>query len=241
MAGWATARASSDQLAALRKIPVVPADKELVAGFLKNSDDQTVLALTVVSRAMGSLKRPTASYHDWGILAAANLFGRSGTFQSLSNYRKDGAWGITPHMIPHHSLHALSGTISQTLGIHGPNFGIGGGPKAAAEAFLAAATIISENRLPGLWVLMSGHDPECLPSAAYPDRQVPTTCLAAAIALEPLVDSNFTSYLRVWGGCDPPADWPEFNLADFLNALETKIPRGRWTLPGCGRVLLGAD
>ena len=173
MAGWATARASSDQLAALRKIPVVPADKDLAAGFLKNSDDQTVLALTVVSRAMGLLKRPTASYHDWGVLAAANLFGRSGTFQSLSSFRKDGAWGVTPHMIPHNSLHAVSGTVSQALGIHGPNFGTGGGPKAVAEAFLAAATIISENRLPGLWVLMSGHDPECLPSRGIPGQASP--------------------------------------------------------------------
>jgi hypothetical protein len=205
---------------------------------LKNSDDQTVLTLSVISRAMASLNRPTTAYQDWGVLAAPNLFGRSGTFQSLLSFRKDGAWGITPHVIPHHSLHAVSGTVSQALSIHGPNFGIGGGPDSAAEAFLAAATLISDNSLPGLWVVMSGYHPEYLPIEGCQHGQAPITCMAAALALEPVVDAKFASYLHVGVG-EAHEDWPAFTLPSFLASLEDKIPTGRWALPGRGWALIG--
>jgi hypothetical protein len=239
LSGWATARASVDELAALRKSPTIPADTELSPGFLKNSDDQTVLALAVLSQAMTSLDRPTASYQDWGVVASSNLFGRAGTFQSLLSFRKDGAWGITPHMIPHHSLHAVSGTISQALRIHGPNFGVGGGPDGVAETFLAAATMISENNVPGLWAVMSGHYPEYLPTGCYQDAQTPITCMAAAFALQPVINAKFVSYLHISGGDVPSEGWPKFTLPDSLDMLDSKIPKGRWALPGRGWALMG--
>ena len=77
LAACATARATSAQLALLRKDPGLPADKTLTPGFLKNSDDQTVLALVAVSRAMRALNQATVGYQDWGIVAAANLYGRA--------------------------------------------------------------------------------------------------------------------------------------------------------------------
>src|SRR5205823_1882768 len=150
-----------------------------------NSDDQTVLALAVICQALASAQRPAAYYEEWGVIAAPNLFGRSGTYQALLNFRADGAWGISPHMIPHHSLHAVSGTISQALRMHGPNFGISGGPNAAAEAFLVAATLLSNNSVPGLWVVMTGHEPEWLPGEVRQDKGDDGMCLAAALALEP--------------------------------------------------------
>jgi hypothetical protein len=234
MAGWATARASGDQLAALRKNPVVPADKQPASGFLKNSDDQTVLALTAITRAMATLRRPTMAFQDWGVVAAPNLFGRAGIFQSLLGFRRDGAWGVTPHMIPHHSLHAVSGTISQALGLYGPNFGVGGGPHAVAEALLAAATMVSENTLPGLWVVMSGHDTEYLPDASSPQVDNPATCLAAALALMQPTSAKFASYLLVSACSEEGEHWSEFNLPRFLSALALPIPAGRWSLPGGG-------
>jgi hypothetical protein len=238
LCGWATARASAAELAVLRGNPGLPGDRALVPGFLKNSDDQTVLALAVISEAINSLGRPTDFYRDWGIIAAANLFGRSGTFQALLSFRKDGAWGITPHMIPHHSLHAVSGTVSQALQMHGPNFGIGGGPNAAAEALLTAATLISEDNLPGLWVVMTGHEPECLPSVEYPDAQLATDCLAAAIAVQSPISADCASFLHI-ARASAPAGWPTITLPDFLAALETKRAVGHWALPGGGWAVLG--
>jgi hypothetical protein len=232
MAGWATAHASWGQLAALRRNPALPPDKQLVPGFLKNADDQTVLALTVITKAMASLSRPATTFQDWGVVAAPNLFGRAGIFQSLVSFRRDGAWGVTPHMIPHHSLHAVSGTISQALGFRGPNFGIGGGPDAATEALLAAATMVSENTLPGLWVVMSGHDTEYLPDAANPQAVGPTTCLAAAFALMPPTSAKFASYLLVSACSGESEHWPEFSLSALLGTLALPAPLGGWSLPG---------
>jgi len=234
ISGWATARASSNQLAVFRKNPGLPSDKTFSPGSLKNSDDQTVLALATICQAIVSMHRSTASYQDWGVVAAANLFGRSGTFQGLLNFRKEGAWGVSPHIIPHHGLHAVSGTISQALQIHGPNFGIGGGPKAAAEAFLVAATLLSDNTLPGLWVVLSGHEPECLPNMEKVGNLPASTCLAAALALESPDGASATSSLLISGGDDAPANWPEFNLPDFMLSLEYKNLSCRWKLSGGG-------
>ena len=239
LAGWATVRASSNQLAALRKNPGLPADKTLSPGFLRNSDEHTVLALAAISRAMVSMDRPMNSFVDWGVVAAAHLFGRSGTFQSLLNFRQEGAWGVTPHMIPHHSLHAISGTISQALQLHGPNFGIGGGTQAVAEAFLAAATMISDNNLPGLWVVLTGHEPESLAGELNQDTKGLVDYLAAAVALKPVTCAESASCLCISGADRAPANWPELTLLKFLSVLESNVLDGHWTLPGCGWVVLG--
>jgi hypothetical protein len=238
LAGFAAAQAHPDQLAALRKNPGLPVDTDLSPGFLKHSDDQTIIGLAAISQAMASLARPTQEYQDWGLVAAPNLFGRFGTLQGLLSFRKDGAWGVSPHTIPHHSLHAVSGTISQALHIHGPNFGISGGPKAVGEAFLVAATMLSENNLPGLWVVLTGTEPEYLPSPSEAP-QTRSICLAVALALKPLTGAKHAACLQISGNDDAFArDWPEFTLADFHGKLETKVLSGRWTLPGCGWVLL---
>jgi hypothetical protein len=236
LAGWATARASAAELAALRKDAAFPVETALSPGFLKNSDDQTVLSLAAVCRAIASMKSPATAYGAWGLVAAANLFGRAGTFHALLDFHKDGPWGITPHMIPHHSLHAVSGTISQALQIHGPNFGIGGGAKAVAEAFLVAATMLSENDQPGLWMVLSGHDPECIPSAKYQEGQAPIPCLSAALALQPPTSNTFTRCIRVDISADEPPNHADLSLTDLLAVLEADVSFSRWKLPGCGWV-----
>jgi hypothetical protein len=238
LCSWATARASAAELAELRDNPGMPSDTTPASGFLKNSDDQTVLALAAVCRAIAAAGRPTAPYRDWGIVAAGNLFGREGIYQALSSFRKDGAWGITPHMIPHHSLHAASGTISQALQMHGPNFGIGGGPNAAAEALLTAATLISEDALPGLWVVLSGHEPEYLPGVQKPDAPVATKCLAVAIGLQSPSSAGCASFLHV-AIEKAPANWPALTLPSLMAALETKNATGHWALSSGGWAVLG--
>ncbi len=238
LTGYATARSSSAQIAHLRKNPTLPADVTFPAGFLKNSDEQTVLALATVSQAMISLHQPTASYRDWGVVAAPNLFGRMGIYKGLCDFRREGAWGISPHVAPHLSLHAVSGTISQALGLHGPNFGVGGGPKAAGEAFLSAATLLSENHLPGLWVVMTAHQSECLPIVTdYPTSES-ATFVAAVLVLKPIKDAKSATSLCV-SGTNAPGQWAEFALAELIQALQSQEPGGRWALPGGGWVQLG--
>ncbi len=228
MAGFAIGCANAAQLAPLREHPHLPPDRSVPLGFLKHSDHQTVLALATISKAMSFLKEPTDNYRNWGVVAAANLFGRAGILRGLMDYRQDGPWGITPHLIPHHSLHAMSGTISQSLRIHGPNFGIGGGPTAVAEAFLVAATMISENNLPGLWVVLCGHEEECFSSAPNSDSPHTSPYLAAAVALKPPGCANSKTCLRVCGDAEIEVDWPEFSLTQFMENLVHELPAGCW-------------
>jgi hypothetical protein len=133
-------------------------------------------------------------FTNWGVLAAPRYLGRLTTIQALQRFAAEGAWGISPHLIPHRTLHALSGTISQALHIHGPNLGVGGGPDAAREVMLVAAAFLGAENLPGVWVVMTGWYPEPVPNKAVENQlvaspslngsQVPT-CQAVALALTP--------------------------------------------------------
>jgi hypothetical protein len=123
--------------------------------FLKHADEQTVAGLLAVYRAIHDGGLDAASMADWGVLAAPELLGRTAMAPVLECFAREGAWGISPHLIPHRSLHAVSGTISLALGLRGPNFGVGGGPGAAAEAFLAAGAMLVGEQLPGLWLVLT--------------------------------------------------------------------------------------
>ncbi|MBI3409545.1 MAG: hypothetical protein HY040_14490 [Planctomycetes bacterium] len=236
IAGIGTLRADADQLVKLRRQPGVRAGKPFSPAFLKHADDQTVAAVAVVAQTIAKQGWDDRSFRDWGVVAAPILFGRFGNEAALRRFVSEGAWGISPHMIPHHSLHAVAGTISQAWQIHGPNFGISGGPGAAAEAFLVAATMVSENNLPGLWLVLTGFDPEYIPEKGAGKPTQPTTCLAAALALTPDNPSAGLPSLRV--GCetqhqdDPHSS--DFSLRALVNHLECKgnDGHGQWRMPG---------
>jgi hypothetical protein len=132
-------------------------------------------------------------FTDWGVLAAPRYLGRLTTSLAFQRFAAEGAWGISPHLIPHRTLHAISGTISQALQIHGPNLGVGGGPKADIEVMHVAAAFLADAKLPGLWVVISGWNPEPIPhgAPAAPDAPSISTngfhpiphCQAIAMAL----------------------------------------------------------
>jgi hypothetical protein len=154
----------------------------LPANFLKHADEQTVLGLAAVLHAVADTDLADTSFTDWGVVAAPCFLGRATLVQALQRYTVEGAWGMSPHFIPHRSQHAVSGTISQALKIHGPNFGAGGGPAGAIDALLAGAVLVETDRLPGVWVVLTGWEPEFIP-----DRDgrpaAATACRALALAL----------------------------------------------------------
>lgn len=247
VSGYAALRADAAQVASFRKFPGKIAGKPIAASFLKNSDDQTVVAMDALVRVLAERGWEERSFRDWGVVAAPNLFGRFGTAQALHRFQRDGSWGISPHTIPHHSLHALSGSLSMALEMHGPNFGISGGPNAAAEAFLVAATLMADNTLPGLWVVLSGAEPEYIPAESGDGSpSIPTTVLCAVLALESadvfrtntlLADSHLNG-LSMRVSCSE-IEYPEeqaFALEPFVTCLEEGGPSGRWSLPGGGVV-----
>jgi hypothetical protein len=151
----------------------------LPASFLKHSDDQTVIGLSAVFGAIQNANLDPASFRDWGVLAAPRFLGRHTVGFHVSRFAVEGAWGVSPHLIPHRSLHSLSGSVSQALKIHGPNFGVGGGPSSPAEVLLNAVAMLHCQHLPGVWVVMTDQ-PETAPQ--------PTTAIggqALALALVP--------------------------------------------------------
>jgi hypothetical protein len=189
-------------------------------------------------------------FTDWGVLAAPRYLGRITTVHALQRFAAEGAWGISPHLIPHRTLHAISGTISQALQIHGPNLGVGGGPDADLEVMRVATAFLTNRDLPGLWVVMTGWNPEPVlqPSPASAAESPPTTngyhvvpvCQAVALALTPLS--------RTWNGLQLDFRFnteksnghpysPLFNLESFQAALvANSISPQSWSLGNGGLV-----
>jgi hypothetical protein len=240
VAAHATVRANPEQLAQWRREPPHLTGQPLLASLVKHSEDQTVVAVAALHSALSAHGWLGRSFTEWGVIAASNFFGRGGNALTIQRYAQEGAWGVSPHMIPHHSLHALSGTISQLLKVHGPNFGISGAAQACQEAFLIAAALLAEGNVPGLWLVLTGHEREWIPvengKTVEPAR--PLVCEAVAMALMPAVRGEDGLMLQVG------PDLHRVGLADltlhaFASALEAAgLTRGQWRLPGTGWVEL---
>src|SRR5262249_4816887 len=151
---------------------------------MKSADDQTFVGITALLHAVHAAGWGNASFHDWGAIGVPRFVGRMNIAVAVSQSLRDPTWSVSPNIIPNQSLHSLSGTISLALGLHGPNFGVGGGPNAVAEGLLTAISTMKSGRLPGLWVVLTQFDPEPKPDEKGVSA-IPVTCLAAAIALVP--------------------------------------------------------
>jgi hypothetical protein len=246
---YAAIQATADQLPNLRQNPGAQPGPSLPASFLKHADEQTVVAMAALFQAIDRHGLAGMDFTDWGVLAAPRYLGRITTFQALQRFAAEGAWGISPHLIPHRTLHAISGTISQALQIHGPNLGVGGGPDADLEVMRVAAAFLTDRDLPGLWVVMTGWNPEPVlkPSPAPGAESRPSTngyhvlpvCQAVVLALAPLsrtwnglqLDFHFTGKSN--GHPYPPL----FNLESFQATLvANSISPQSWSLGNGGSV-----
>jgi hypothetical protein len=240
VAAQATLRASAELIVQLRRQPCAIGGDALPAALLKHSEDQTVVAFTTVARALSRAGWEGRSFADWGVVAAPNFFGRIGIAQTLQRFIEEGAWGISPHLIPHQSLHAMSGTISQALKIYGPNFGISGGPNAGPDAFLLAATLLTDVRLPGLWLILTGYEQEYIPTVNGQGTSTPPPCAGVALALTRPEPGESGLTLRVGPGPYPnEVSLPEFQLTELVEELSRTGPQAaRWRLGTMGWIEL---
>ena len=126
----------------LRQNLFLPSGERLPPASLKHAEDQTVAGLAAVCQAISTFQLGQTAFHDWGVLGAPRFLGRLAMHGAIQKFIAEGAWGISPHLIPHRLLHAVSGTVSLALKIQGPNFGVGGGPDGVGEAFLTAAALL---------------------------------------------------------------------------------------------------
>jgi hypothetical protein len=188
IAGYAAVRVAADQFSTLRRQPGAAVKQPLSPSFLRHADEQTVAGVAAVLKAVHDHDLAGTAFTEWGVIAGPCLMGRQPSVDAMARFLEEGAFAISPHLIPHESLHAISGTVSQALEIHGPNFGVSGGPGAAEDTILTAATLLVGNTLPGLWVLLTDYEREMLPLPADRSPEAtanPPDCLGLALALLP--------------------------------------------------------
>jgi hypothetical protein len=244
-----------EAVAELRRQPgTLP--QPLPPGLLKHAEEQTVVGLAAVARALTGGSLAAVPFADWGVVAAPRYLGRQAMATALPRFLAEGAWGVSPHLIPHRLLHALSGTISHALQIHGPNFGVGGNPGSAAELLLAALSLLQCQRLPGVWAVFTQVEPEAELDAG--GRLPPdTVCRSLALALIPPPPGWSDLTLRVagedrgaWGvgrGAIDRSDAPRptrgpFRLEQLLSLLDqadTGLACAH-DLPEGGRIIVGS-
>jgi hypothetical protein len=220
-------RASSETIAQWRRQPLTLASETLPASFLKQAEDQTVVAMRTLAQALAQAGWQSTSFANWGVVAAPNFLGRIIIARTLQRFAQEGAWGVSPYSIPHQSLHAISGTISQALKIYGPNFGIGGGPDSCADAFLLGATLLADGQLPGLWLVLCGHDTELLPTSEGEPASSPM-CHAVVMAWMPTEEAVAGQLLTI-------GQVPSGNRNDLVDLsaevfLHDPTPSGTWRL-----------
>jgi hypothetical protein len=245
VAACGTVQATADELPGLRQIPGSFRGQPIPPSFLKHADEQTVVSMAALFQAIERHGLRDTSFTDWAALAAPRYLGRITTSQALQRFRGEGAWGISPHLIPHRTLHAISGTISQALQMHGPNLGVGGGPDAAIEVMRVAPAFLADPDLPGLWVVMSGWNHEPTPTVHAPENSTPMTngfhpishCQAVALALTsgPRESDGFEIHFHTtataMNGHRPKHSLPTFSLENLYGALHShSTSSSHWTL-----------
>ena len=231
---WHVRRLPVASLPSLRQDGITIQGAALPVAFLKHADEQTIVALAALAGAMEAHGLQETDFTNWAVIAGPRFFGRSAMAFSLERFAAEGAWGMSPHLIPHRSLHSLSGAVSQALNSHGPNFGVGGGPDAAAEALAVASAFVMEGKTQGVWLLLTGFDPELIPWQATADEPCAQDgdCLAIALALRPVEQSHNGPVLSVSARSSFGLT-SQFSLEAFAAALNAGLVSRQWRL-GCG-------
>ncbi len=221
--------ASADALAALRKEPGPPGGLALPPNLLNHADDQTVAAVAAVLRAIHDGGLSEQAFTDWAVVGAPRFPGRRSFAVSLDKFRQQGPLSVSPLIIPFQSLHALSSMISLALHIHGPSLGVGGGIGGIRQALLLGLSLAAEQDAAGVWVVVTGWDPEAIPRANETDGRQPV-CRAAALALLPQAVGAFGSRLRLVPRATTEQSLPGLpDLVRFL-AGESRTNRS-WNCP----------
>jgi hypothetical protein len=192
---------------------------ESLAAHVRLSDEQTVLGLAAVAQTIEVSGWQDRSFANWAVIASARWFGRLRFTASLERYRKLNARGKSPLIVPTLSLHAIAGTLSIALGVHGPHFGVSGQEDQLGEALMAGLGMIERERIEGIWVVACEFDPEPIGD----DRgtpTAPTVGYAAALAL-----SSDAGSMRLTMGPGSQASGTVHDLVDWLQSARPGVWR----------------
>ncbi len=215
LAGWGVVRIPWAEIPRRRQDPG-PAAGLTPAPHLKLADEQTVVACAAVLDACARSGWAPTDFGEWGVLAAPTYIGRAKFAPSLRRFRKMGARGVSPLIIPTMSNHAVAGTLCLILDSHGPNFGIGGSTPMVDELLLNALSL-SDERCPGIWAVITAWAPEPIPDDEGNGITTPAVGVGVALALVPHASSGGVRLVApASGGSAPETAGTVFELADFL-------------------------
>jgi hypothetical protein len=231
LATWGVVRIAWDDIPHWRKHPG-PAEG-LHTAALKLADEQTVLALAAVLQAIQRAGWAPTSFPAWGVLAAPHYVARFRCDQAINRFQKLGVRGISPLVIPSLSQHSVASGVGMILGCHGATFGIGGGSTPFVEMVLNALSIMDAQACPGVWALLTGWEPDCIPDGNGQVVQ-PTMGLGVALALTPQAAGGAIRLCGPGAGTGPrplPGSVSLRGLADFLTQSG---PEPCWRCPISG-------
>ena len=138
----------------------------------------------------------------WAVAAFATV---------IDKYQNGGPWGVSVHVVPHCTSHAVAGTISLALESHGPCIGAGVGGNDELDALLAAACILRQPDWFGAWIVFSAWSPElAIDKTGRPVSD--SLCLATAIAVT-----------REWSACSIGRIC--FDSVPFANSDNSRDPQ----------------
>ncbi len=131
----------------------------------------------------------------------------------------------------------MSGSVSQALKIHGPNFGVGGGRASVIDGLLCAAAMLTGGTVPGVWLVMTGWQPELAVDRQGNPTTPDATCQGVALALVPTTPGPRPRLHVTVGGATEYCSGGLFTLEALATAI-TETSSGCWELPGSGNVAL---
>lgn len=201
---WGAVRASLEEIAELRRAPAREGQAACPGNFLRHADEQTVVALAAVYRAMHDFGLSGEHIAEWGVVSASRYIGRLASAQHLEKVKARGPSATSPHVIPQHSLHSISSAISVALGSKGPNFGAGGGPGFIEQGLMMAALLLDDPAVPALWLTLTQWDPEPVPNLTGQCTNE-AWCYGVAFAVSAVAASGLTLHFR--RAADRPTDW----------------------------------
>lgn len=231
IATHAACEARLSEIAALRDGAAPAGAPALPPRFLRHCDEQTVVGIHAVLRAIAALPQAGGGLDGDAVVAASCQAGRIMAAKSLALLETGGAVTVSTHIVPQASLHSAAGAVSVALGMHGPHLGVSGGPDALAEGLLAAITLAATAGAPRVWLVVTQWDEEPTLDTAGTAIDDPV-CRALAIAIEPGCAAPLTLAMH-FPTTPLPAPSAAGSLAAFARALEMCGPGGAlvsWTL-----------
>jgi hypothetical protein len=241
----ATASARLGEFPALRKLPPRFAGSNVPGHFLKHADEQTVVALEALRRAIEQFGLDAREQTDWGVIAAPRYIGRLASVEIVRRFAQNGGSTVATHAAAQFSLNSIAGAASIVLGIRGPSLGVGGGSWSIGDGLVAALTLFDPACTPGVWLLLTEWEPE--PIMQPGGSPIDGICRAVALAIAPGASRESNLRLCFPGGqtngasglagrAREPATEPELSqIAACVDAAQGGSASG-WScrLPGGG-------